>query len=300
MNPNLVKAAAEVIPNPKILVNMVSQRVRQLCLGHRPMVEFVPGLGHADIALSEIAAGKLSFELILNQSRTVAAKQVDESNVSSSVRTAGRGLDWLKLRDFLAGPNTARDLIEMVVYAGLPPAISTWQDERDRKNKFVHWLRSNGFMVVTKDGAPAEEGRYKANVDVMMAIDALELSIEMRPDVVILVTGDADFAYLATKLRRHGIRVKVASVAANLGHILRSAANEVIDLSGLFRTFEIINTREPGRTPLGGQAARSPARAGDARVTKVQEAPAQISLHRTHQEPRRRPRFRPKQIAGGA
>jgi len=172
---------------------------------------------------------------------------VDESNVSSSVRTAGRGLDWLKLRDFLAGPNSGRDLIEMVVYAGLPPAILTWQDERDRKNKFVHWLRSNGFMVVTKDGASAEEGYYKANVDVMMAIDALELSIEMRPDVVILVTGDADFAYLATKLRRHGIRVEVASVAANLGHILRSAANEVIDLSALFRTFEIINAREPGR-----------------------------------------------------
>jgi DNA-directed RNA polymerase subunit omega len=67
MNPNLVKAAAEVIPDPKILVNMVSRRVRQLCLGHRPMVEFVPGLGHADIALSEIAGGKLSFELTLNQ-----------------------------------------------------------------------------------------------------------------------------------------------------------------------------------------------------------------------------------------
>jgi DNA-directed RNA polymerase subunit omega len=73
MNPNLVKAAAEVITNPKILVNMVSQRVRQLCLGSRPMVEFIPGLGHADIALSEIAAGKLSFELTLNQSRTDAA-----------------------------------------------------------------------------------------------------------------------------------------------------------------------------------------------------------------------------------
>src|SRR5713101_3484910 len=217
---------------------------------------------------------------------------VDESNVGSSVRTAGRGLDWLKLRDFLAGPNTARDLIEMVVYAGLPPAISTWQDERDRKNKFVHWLRSNGFMVVTKDGAPAEEGHYKANVDVMMAIDALELSLEMRPDAVILVTGDADFAYLVIKLRRHGIRVEVASVAANLGHILRSAANDVIDLSGLFRTFEMINAREPGRTPPGGQAARLPAQAGDAQVTKVQEAPAQVSHHRTHQQPRRRPRFR--------
>ena len=191
---------------------------------------------------------------------------VDESNVGSSVRTAGRGLDWLKLRDFLAGPNTGRDLIEMVVYAGLPPAIPTWQEERDKKNKFVHWLRSNGFMVVTKDGAPAEEGHYKANVDVMMAIDALELSIEMRPDVVILVTGDADFAYLAIKLRRHGIRVEVASVAANLGNLLKSAANDVIDLAQHCRTFEI---------------------------KQVQDAPPQVS-HRTQQEqPRRRPRFRP-------
>jgi uncharacterized LabA/DUF88 family protein len=153
----------------------------------------------------------------------------------------------------------------MVVYAGLPPPIPTWQDERDKKNKFVHWLRSNGFMVVTKDGAPAEEGHYKANVDVMMAIDALELSIEMRPDVVILVTGDADFAYLAIKLRRHGIRVEVASVAANLGNMLRSAANDVIDLAPLFRTFEIM---------------------------QVQDAPAPMS-HRPQQQRRRRPRFRP-------
>ena len=78
MKPNLVKAAAEVIPNPKILVNMVSRRVRQLCLGHRSMVELIPGLGHADIALSEIAAGKLSFESTLNQSGTDGAPQVVE------------------------------------------------------------------------------------------------------------------------------------------------------------------------------------------------------------------------------
>ena len=193
---------------------------------------------------------------------------VDESNVGSSVRTAGRGLDWLKLREFLAGPGTGRELIEMVVYAGLPPAIPAWQEERDKKNKFMHWLRSNGFMVVTKDGAPAEEGHYKANVDVMMAIDALELSVEMRPDVVILVTGDADFAYLAIKLRRRGIRVEVASVAQNLGHILRSAANDVIDLAPLFRTFEMIKVQDSSAP----HAARAqPARSGQ----------------------RRRPRFRP-------
>ncbi len=181
---------------------------------------------------------------------------VDESNVGSSVRTAGRGLDWLQLRDFLAGPESGRDLIEMVVYAGLPPPIPLWQEERDRKNKFMHWLRSNGFLVVTKDGAPAEAGHYKANVDVLMAIDALELSVEMRPDVVILVTGDADFAYLATKLRRRGIRVEVASVAQNLGNVLKAAANAVIDLAPLFRTFELMpvpDSPAPRRAPFADE-----------------------------------------------
>jgi uncharacterized LabA/DUF88 family protein len=221
---------------------------------------------------------------------------VDESNISSSVRTAGRGLNWLKLRDFLAGPETGRELIEMVVYAGLPPAIPIWQEERDKKNKFMQWLRSNGFMVVTKDGSPAEEGRYKANVDVMMAIDALELSIEIRPDVVILVTGDADFAYLAIKLRRHGIRVEVASVAANLANILRSAANDVIDLAALFRTFEMKNTPEAGHAQVGDEAVRSLARGRDANVKDSAPALARrlqqsASSGQTHR--RRRPRFRP-------
>lgn len=78
MKANLVKAAAEVITNPKILVNMVSQRVRQLCLGSRPLVEFVPGLGHADVALSEIAAGKLGFESLLNQNVEAVVAEVVE------------------------------------------------------------------------------------------------------------------------------------------------------------------------------------------------------------------------------
>jgi uncharacterized LabA/DUF88 family protein len=163
---------------------------------------------------------------------------VDESNVVSSARTSGRGIDWLKLRDYLIRADKGRDLIEMVVYAGLPPAIAEWQAELDKKNKFIFWLRSHGFMVVTKEGSPAEEKRYKANVDVLMAIDAIELSVQMRPDVVVLATGDADFAYLALQLRRRGIRVEVASIAKNLGGTLKAAANEIIDLAPLFESFE--------------------------------------------------------------
>jgi uncharacterized LabA/DUF88 family protein len=160
---------------------------------------------------------------------------VDESNVTSSAKGTNRKLDWLKLRDHLV---SERELIEMVVYAGLPPAMPEWQTERDKKNKFLFWLRSHGFLVVAKDGAPADESHYKANVDVLMAIDGVELSHQMEPDVVILVTGDADFADLALQLRRRGIRVEVASVAQTLGAGLKTSANEVIDLTPLLATFE--------------------------------------------------------------
>ena len=73
-----------------------------------------------------------------------------------------------------------------------------------------------------------------------MAIDAVELSIEVRPEIVVLVTGDADFVHLALQLRRRGIRVEVAATAQTLGTGLRGAANEVIDLVPLFERFELM------------------------------------------------------------
>jgi uncharacterized LabA/DUF88 family protein len=160
---------------------------------------------------------------------------VDESNVTSSAKAANRKLDWMALRDHLV---RERELVEMVVYAGLPPAMTEWQVERDKKNKFLFWLRSHGFLVVEKDGSPTDASHYKANVDVMMAIDAVELSVQIQPDVVILVTGDADFAHLALQLRRRGIRVEVASVEQNLGSALKASSNEVIDLGPILASFD--------------------------------------------------------------
>jgi DNA-directed RNA polymerase subunit K/omega len=59
MNPTILASATKIIPNNKLLVNMVRLRVRQLAVGHRPLILAPPGMGMADIALSEIAAGKL-------------------------------------------------------------------------------------------------------------------------------------------------------------------------------------------------------------------------------------------------
>src|SRR5437762_1101715 len=62
MTTQLLQEASQIIPNPQLLINVVSKRVRQLGLGHRPMVETGPRASLTDIALKEIIAGKLTFE----------------------------------------------------------------------------------------------------------------------------------------------------------------------------------------------------------------------------------------------
>ncbi|MGI9086887.1 MAG: DNA-directed RNA polymerase subunit omega [Chthoniobacterales bacterium] len=63
MTAQLLQDAAQVIPNQQLLINVVSRRVRQLGLGHRPLVEATPRSSLTDIALREIIGGKLTYEL---------------------------------------------------------------------------------------------------------------------------------------------------------------------------------------------------------------------------------------------
>ena len=62
MNATLLAHAIAVVPHNELLVNMVRLRVRQLNQGSRPLILAPPGMGVADIALSEIAAHKLVAE----------------------------------------------------------------------------------------------------------------------------------------------------------------------------------------------------------------------------------------------
>ena len=133
----------------------------------------------------------------------------DSDNTVLSAQSFNRKLDWLKIRE----------------------------EQRKTKEKFIYWARSNGFLVVTKEGK-AKGDEYETNIDMVMAMDAIELALEIRPDIVVLVTGDSDFAYLAEKLRRRGMRVEVASVEQSLGNELKLAANSVVDLIEIFDNFQ--------------------------------------------------------------
>jgi DNA-directed RNA polymerase subunit omega len=66
MTAQLLQEATKVIPNQQLLINVVSKRVRQLGIGHRPLVEATPKSSLTDIALKEIIAGKLTYEELKN------------------------------------------------------------------------------------------------------------------------------------------------------------------------------------------------------------------------------------------
>ncbi|MDB6113704.1 MAG: DNA-directed polymerase subunit omega [Lacunisphaera sp.] len=63
MRDDYLRGAAKVIPDPYILVNVVSRRVKQLRRGSRPLVESLEKLLPEDVALREIIEGRISYEL---------------------------------------------------------------------------------------------------------------------------------------------------------------------------------------------------------------------------------------------
>lgn len=62
MTSHLVDEAVKKIGSTPLLVNIISKRVRQLNAGSKPMVDTLGRMGFADIALSEIIAGRLTSE----------------------------------------------------------------------------------------------------------------------------------------------------------------------------------------------------------------------------------------------
>lgn len=62
MRSDLVEAASKVIPEPPVLINLVSTRVKQLNLGRTPLVKVDHRMGAADIALTEIIEGKIGVD----------------------------------------------------------------------------------------------------------------------------------------------------------------------------------------------------------------------------------------------
>ncbi|MFP4282658.1 MAG: DNA-directed RNA polymerase subunit omega [Opitutales bacterium] len=63
MKDELIRDAQKVIPDPNILINVVSRRVKQFKMGQKPLVESFERLSPEETALKEIIDGRITYEL---------------------------------------------------------------------------------------------------------------------------------------------------------------------------------------------------------------------------------------------
>ena len=91
----------------------------------------------------------------------------------------------------------------------------------------------------------------KNSTDIALAVDAMDLAITERPQVVYLVSSDSDFAPLVLRLREKGCRVCGIGQEGKTGEDTTIAYDDFIDLR---------HAGKPGtRTRGGGRDAREPA-----------------------------------------
>nr|WP_288132042.1 NYN domain-containing protein [Microbulbifer sp.] len=146
---------------------------------------------------------------------------VDVQNVYYTTRQAfSRNFDYNK---FWSQATSGRQVVKAIAYA---------VDRRDRKQKeFQNILRAIGFEVKLKPFIQRSDGSAKGDWDVGITIDALEYAPEA--DVVVLVSGDGDFAILVDKLRvDKGKRVEVYGVESLTANALIEAASEYHPIAG--------------------------------------------------------------------
>jgi len=103
----------------------------------------------------------------------------------------------------------------------------------------------------------------KNSTDIALAVDALDLVIAERPDVVVLVSSDSDFAPLVIRLREKGCRVCGLGQQGKTGEETTAVYDEFTDLQ-----------HQAARAPA---AAKRPARA-PRRAKAAEPAPSPTAL----------------------
>jgi uncharacterized protein (TIGR00288 family) len=98
----------------------------------------------------------------------------------------------------------------------------------------------------------------KNSTDIALAVDAMDLAISERPDIVVLVSSDSDFAPLVIRLREKGCRVCGIGQQGKTGEETAAVYDEFVDLK-----------HQPAKTPAAKKSAGGRARA-------VQPAPPPV------------------------
>jgi len=145
---------------------------------------------------------------------------LDADNMAAAVSSA---TGWLRILDALATHGTLTSIRAYGDWAELASLVPRLQSQDRYPVQLIH--------------LPTEGSRRKNGVDIALAVDAMD-TLHLAPSIgsFALITGDADFTPLATRLRDRGRRVLLAADPSTVSRYLLRAADELIDVTELTTT----------------------------------------------------------------
>src|SRR5437764_12038346 len=132
---------------------------------------------------------------------------LDYANINRAAREKRYRLDYCDLLQYVG---EERFLIDAHCYVPSNPR------NEHRSDGVIEELWRSGYIVNTKLGTIAG-GTYKCNFDVEITMDVLRIVYEVKPDIIVLATGDSDFIPLIQEVRKAGVRVEVAAFEETAG-----------------------------------------------------------------------------------
>jgi uncharacterized LabA/DUF88 family protein len=185
---------------------------------------------------------------------------IDGANLYATTRALGFEIDFKRLLKEFQGRGT---LLRAFYYTAMIE-----DQEFSTVRPLIDWLDYNGYAVVTK---PAKEftdasghRKVKGNMDIELAIDAMELAEHV--DQMVLFSGDGDFRSLVEAVQRRSVHVTVISTIASQPPMtageLRRQADVFTDLVDLKPKISRVSLERPTPSvPASERVSKPPARA---------------------------------------
>ncbi len=156
---------------------------------------------------------------------------IDGANLYATAKALGFDVDYRRLLNEFQGRGA---LVRAFYYTALIEG-----SEYSSIRPLVDWLDYNGFTVVTKATKEYIDAtgrrKVKGNMDIELAVDAMELATHV--DEIVLFSGDGDFRSLVEALQRRGVRITVVSTISTqppmIADELRRQADVFVDLREL-------------------------------------------------------------------
>ena len=146
---------------------------------------------------------------------------LDYANINRGAREKRFRMDYQDLLEYVGED---RFLIDAHCYVPINPR------NEHRLDGVIEDLWRSGYIVTTKVGTIAG-GTYKCNFDVEITMDMLKVVYQVKPDIIVLASGDSDFISLIQEVRKSGIRVEVAAFEETAGADIMSKCSGFIDLA---------------------------------------------------------------------